>query len=123
MPHVRHALDPSSESGGPGKGYGVIKAAQGVAAHMDFAAKSGDASGSLKTHSAHIIASANNVVAWAKEALAKSGDTSAEGMAKVAELTQWILNGRDANGDGQISWQEGEGGIAQMKQHLGFIGH
>jgi hypothetical protein len=31
------------------------------------------------------------------------------------------LNGRDANGDGKISWQEGEGGIAQMKQHLGFV--
>jgi hypothetical protein len=123
MPHVRHALDAASESGGPGKGYGVIKAAMGVAAHIRFAADAADASGSVKMHAVHVITSANNVVAWAKQALDMSKDTSAASMAKVEELTKWILEGRDANGDGQIGWQEGEGGIAQIKQHLGFMSH
>jgi hypothetical protein len=123
MPHVRHALDASSESGGPGKGYGVLKAAMGVAAHMKFAAESPDATDSIKAHSVHIITSANNVVAWAKEAMGMSKDTSSASMSKVEEITGWILNGRDADGDGKISWEEGEGGLAQMKQHLGFIDH
>jgi hypothetical protein len=123
MPHVRHALDPKSEGGGPGKGYGVIRAAEGVIAHMDFARKAPDAADALKTHSEHIITSARNVVGWARQALDKSKDNSAKSMDEIAQITQWILNGRDANGDGKISWQEGEGGIAQMKQHLGFISH
>ena len=121
MPHVRHALDPQSEpGGGPGKGYGLIKAAEAVIAHMDMARKAGDAADSVKMHSEHVITSAKNVAGWAKEALKKSGDTSAKNMDEIAQITQWIVNGRDANGDGKISWQEGEGGIAQMKQHLGF---
>ena len=40
---------------------------------------------------------------------------------EVAKRTDWILNGNDANGDGNISWTEGEGGLAQIQQHLGFI--
>ena len=123
MPHVRNALDPSVEKSGPGKGYGVIKAAEAVIAHMDMARKAPDANDSLKTHSEHVITSAKNVVGWAKQAMEKSKDVSAKSMDEIAQLTQWILNGRDANGDGKISWQEGEGGIAQIKQHLGFVQH
>jgi hypothetical protein len=123
MPHVRNALDPKAEPNGPGKGYGVIRAAEAVIAHMDMARKAADASDGLKTHSEHVITSAKNVVMWAKQAMEKSKDTSAKSMDEIVQLTQWILNGRDANGDGKISWQEGEGGIAQLKQHLGFIEH
>jgi hypothetical protein len=121
MPHVRNALDPKTEPNGPGKGYGVIRAAETLIAHMDMARKAPDASDSLKMHSEHVITSAKNVAGWAKQAMEKSKDTSAKSMDEIAQLTQWILNGRDANGDGKISWQEGEGGIAQMKQHLGFV--
>ena len=47
--HVRHAIDASSEPSfsGPGKGYGVIKAAGGVAKHINFAAGSSDSSGEV----------------------------------------------------------------------------
>ena len=33
------------------------------------------------------------------------------------EQLGWILNGHDADGDGSISWDEGEGGLAQIKAH------
>lgn len=36
-------------------------------------------------------------------------------------LTLTILNGTDANGDGTIGWQLGEGGLAQAEQHRGFM--
>ena len=123
MPHVRNALDPSVEKSGPGKGYGVIKAADAVIAHMDMARKASDASDSLKMHSEHVITSAKNISGWAKQAMEKSKDVSAKSMDEIVQLTQWILNGRDANGDGKISWQGGEGGIVQLKQHLGFAQH
>ena len=123
MAHVRNALDPSMEKSGPGKGYGVIKAAEALIAHMDMARKAADANDSLKTHSEHAITSAKNVAGWAKQAMEKSKDVSTKSMEEIIQLTQWILNGRDANGDGKISWQEGEGGIVQIKQHLGFVTH
>jgi uncharacterized protein (DUF305 family) len=131
VPHVQNAIDPSVVKSGPGKGYGVLKAAQGVAAHMEFAAKAADATDGLKTHSVHIITSAKNVVRWANEIMTKNGyilggaadSASAHYAGEIAQMTQWILNGHDANGDGKISWEEGEGGIAQIKQHLGFIQH
>lgn len=128
-PHVQHAIDPGVVAQGPGKGYGLIRAAQGVMAHMDFARNSSDASGSTKTHAEHVIRSAKNVVRWGHEIATQSsyivGGTSEFSAGFYAEeivkMTGWILNGRDADGDGQISWQEGEGGLAQIKQHLGFI--
>jgi len=36
-------------------------------------------------------------------------------------LAEELVSGRDANGDGTISWQEGEGGLDQVQQHMGFI--
>ena len=41
--HVIHALDPSVEAKGPGRGYGVVKAASGAAKHIGFAAAAADA--------------------------------------------------------------------------------
>ena len=126
--HVENAVDPSVVKSGPGKGYGVIKAAQGIATHMGFAAGA-DAGDSLKMHSVHVIQCAKNVERWANEIMTKSGyikggasDVASQFYAdEVADMTGWILNGRDANGDGKISWEEGEGGLAQMKAHLGYI--
>ena len=48
--HVLHALDASSESG-PGRGYGLIKAASGCASHIGMAGEADDASDAVKSHS------------------------------------------------------------------------
>ena len=49
--HVINAIDPTIVAQGPGKGYGVKKAAQGVAQHAGFAANAANANDMVKTHS------------------------------------------------------------------------
>ena len=68
--HVLHAVDPSAMAKGPGLGYGVVKAAGGVAKHIQFAAKSSGASKNVKLHATHVAASANNAVDRAKKIVA-----------------------------------------------------
>ena len=127
--HVLHALDPSVEPEGPGLGYGVQPAAQGVAQHVRFAADSEDASDNVKLHATHVEASAGNVVVWSERIVAlgqqvQSASSAAEAAPLVVEietLAQAILAGTDANGDGTVSWEEGEGGLAQAAQHMQFM--
>lgn len=132
--HVRHAIDASTESSGPGKGYGVIKAARGVVKHINFAAGSKDASGNIKKHAKHVATSAGNVVRWSNRILllsenilsAKAGKKKDMKGAKkwvkaIHEATKQILHGFDADRNGKVSWSYGEGGIAQAKQHIGFM--
>ena len=42
-------------------------------------------------------------------------------MHTATALTDAILNGTDANEDGRVGWQEGEGGLAQATTHMGLI--
>lgn len=47
--HVLHALDPALEPLGPGTGYGLMKALDGAANHLEFAREVKDASANLQT--------------------------------------------------------------------------
>ena len=127
--HVVHALDPSVEAEGPGLGYGVRQAAQGVAQHVRFAADSEEASDNVKLHAGHVETSAGNVVAWSERVVelgqqvqaASSAAEAAPLVAEMEDLTQRILAGTDANGDGTVSWEANEGGLAQAAQHMQFM--
>ena len=127
--HVVHALDPSAVDGGPGKGYGLIKAAQGAAQHIGMAGTSDGATDGMATHSAHVKASAENVAMWGQAILEKAelimSATDASAAAEMAHeihaMTTAILEGTDANGDGRVSWGEGEGGLQQAATHLGLM--
>ncbi len=127
--HVLHAIDPGVEPQGPGAGYGLQKAAQGVVAHIGFAAKSADASDNVKLHAEHVGTAAGNVAAWSDEIIAldlavKSAGDAGEAAPKVLEikrLTERIAAGTDAGGDGSVSWKKGEGGLAQAEAHMGFM--
>ena len=129
--HVRHAIDPSKESSaqGPGKGYGVCRASKGVSQHMMLARDAPDATDSVKLHAEHVLASTANVSFWCGKILDKAAQitggaspvASAFFAEEIVEHTNWILDGRDANSDGKISWEEGEGGVAQIKQHLAYM--
>jgi hypothetical protein len=127
--HVIHAIDPSVEAQGPGLGYGVKRAAQGVAQHIQLAAKTEGASKNVQTHAAHVAASAGNVAQWSDELVAlaqkiRGASTAAAAAPLVAELqtrTQQLMTGVDANNDGRISWEAGEGGLQQAQQHMELL--
>ena len=127
--HVLNAIDPSVEPSGPGKGYGVVKAATGAATHIRLAANADGASDNVKLHANHVGTSADNVVQWAKRivelcAEVKATDdeaAAAEAAQEIEKLTQAILNGRDANGDGRTSWGEDEGGLEQAAFHMNLM--
>jgi hypothetical protein len=127
--HVLHAVDPSVEPAGPGLGYGVHRAAQGVAQHVRFAADSDDASDNVKLHATHVETSAGNVVVWSERIVelgqqvqaASSVTEAAPLVVEIETLTQTILAGTDANGDGTVSWEQNEGGLAQAAQHMQFM--
>ena len=127
--HVMHAIDPSVETSGPGKGYGLIKAAQGAATHVRLAANTDDASDNVKLHANHAGTSASNVVMWAERIAelcgqvkaAETAAAAAELAQEIQSLAQAITDGSDANGDGRTSWGEGEGGLAQATQHMNLM--
>lgn len=126
--HVLHAVDAVAERG-PGKGYGLVKAAQGVARHIGMAGESDDASDAVKAHSLHVKTAAENVAAWAQSIQEKAAEVeAATDMAgaralaeEIATMTEAIVSGMDADGNGRISWGEGEGGLAQAAQHLELL--
>ena len=124
--HVLHAIDASTSERGPGKGYGLIVAATGCARHIGMAGESDDASNAVKTHSTHVQTSCQNAVDWAeaikeKAAMIASATdmASAKAMAdEIAAMTQAIVSGMDADGNGRVGWQKGEGGLEQAATHL-----
>jgi hypothetical protein len=127
--HVLNALDPSIEPKGPASGYGVKKAAAGALQHLDFAAKAEGASANVKTHATHVAASLGDAVQWTDQAIAaaqrvRAATTAAEAAPLVKDLvtlTAQIIDGVDANHDGQIGWQTGEGGLTQAQAHMALM--
>lgn len=127
--HVLHAVDPNQQGKGPGMGYGVLKAASGAVKHIGFAAGSEGASGNVKAHAVHVATSANNsaarvkeIVALGKKILAANDAAQAAPLVRrMQRLAMQLLDGKDANGDGKITWKEGEGGLAEASKHMGFM--
>lgn len=127
--HVLHALSPAEGAQGPGQGFGVQRGAEAVSTHIGLAAGTAGASQNVTTHAAHITASAGTVAGWAAEAADVATRTQAAGTAadaaplveQLKTLTNRILVGYDANGDGRIGWEAGEGGLAQVEQHVGLL--
>jgi hypothetical protein len=127
--HVINAIDPTIEAKGPGLGYGVKRAATGIATHIELAAKTAGASPNVVTHANHIATSANNTVARCDQivALAKQVQAATDAPAAAAlisqlvSLTSQLSSGVDANGDGKITWEKGEGGLDQVQQHVNLM--
>jgi hypothetical protein len=102
------------------------KAAQGVAMHIDLAAKTAGASPNVVMHASHVATSARNTVVRADQVLALAkqvqASTSAADAAllinQLVSLTSQLTAGADANGDGKIGWQENEGGLQQAQEHV-----
>jgi len=124
--HVLHAVDPTKIEQGPGAGYGVVRAANGVIQHIEMAGAHETASDNIRTHSVHVATSARNTVARAERVAAlaqeiidtSSVEHAAHLLHELAALTEQLVVGIDANGDGRVGWQEGEGGLDQALQHI-----
>lgn len=129
MAHVINALDPSEVENGPGLGYGVLAAAEGAARHTELAAASEGASDGVKTHATHVATAARSAANHARAAIelaediqdAEDAETAATMLAELTALTDAVLNGMDADGDGRTGWQDGEGGLVQATTHMGLM--
>ena len=127
--HVLHAVDPSVEAKGPGLGYGVRRAVAGAVKHIGFAAGSDDASDNVKLHATHVAASGGNVGGWIDQIVdlgkqiqaASSAGDAAPLVQQMEVLANQLLGGVDADGDGNITWVEGEGGLGEANKHMGFM--
>ncbi len=127
--HVLHAVDPSAVGEGPGLGYGVKNATRGVAKHIGFAAESDEATENVKLHAVHVATSADNTL-WRVDEVALyawqvlAAPTAAEAAPAAKQMlrhTKQLLDGRDANGDGNVSWHQDEGGLKASEKHMGFM--
>lgn len=127
--HVLHAVDPAEIAEGPGLGYGVRRASADVAAQIALAAGAEGASENVRTSTGEIAILARNTLARADEmvALVKAIDGSASAV-EAAPLTErlyvlarQLTSGSDANGDGEIGPQPGEGGLLQIEASIGTM--
>lgn len=81
--HVIHALDPAEAEGGPGLGYGLVKAAERTAHYTELATRSDGAADGIATHGPHVIEATRNAEANARITL----DTAREILERTAEDT------------------------------------
>jgi hypothetical protein len=124
--HVIHAIDPTIVTAGPGRGYGMKKAALGAATHIELAAKASGASQNVITHAAHIATSsrtaaekADAVIALAEKIRAATSATDAAALVEqLVSLANQLTSGVDTNADGQIGWDKPEGALQQAQEHL-----
>jgi len=127
--HVLNALDPSIVASGPGQGYGARKAALGVATHIELAAKTQGASQNVITHANHVATSARNtvqrvdsIIVLAKQVQAATEAAPAAALVnQIVSLTEQLIAGFDANGDGRVTWEAGEGGLQHAEQHVNLL--
>lgn len=123
---VIHAVDPSRIEEGPGLGFGVKAAAQGIVQHIELAASSDGASENVQTHATHVSAAASAVaaraeelVALAEEVLDASDYSTAEGLVtRMRRLADQLVEGEDVDENGEISFDEGEGGLMHVQRHM-----
>ena len=124
--HVINALDPTVVTAGPGQGYGVKKAADGVATHIELAAQVTGASANVLLHSRHIAICARNtiqradaLIALAQKIIASTSAAEAAGLvSELAAMSDQLMNGKDANADGRVGPEVGEGGLNVADDHL-----
>jgi hypothetical protein len=127
--HVLHAIDPTLVPVGPGRGYGMKKAANASASHIELAARAAGASPNVVTHANHIATASREAVARADQAIAiamqiQNAKTAAEAaplVTQLVSLTDQLIKGVDMNADGRITWEKGEGGLQQADEHMKLL--
>jgi hypothetical protein len=127
--HVLHAVDPAAGSMGPGLGYGVKRAAQGVAAHVEMAGAVPGAAPDVTMHALHVATAARTTVSRADQIVtlvkriqaAKSASDASALVSQLVSLANELTLGRDADADGRFEWKEPEGGLSQAEEHVRLL--
>jgi hypothetical protein len=127
--HVLHALDPDEADAGPGRDYGMIEAARRAAHYVELAMVSDGGGEALATHAVHVATAARSAASMGERAVevaqeilaAEDAATAADLLEELTALCEGVVSGVDADGDGRVGWQEGEGGLTQASQHLDLL--
>jgi hypothetical protein len=127
--HVINALDPTVVPMGPGKGYGVKKAATNIAAHIEMAGKGEGATAAQTMHAGHVAAAARStvtradaIIAIAKQIQASTDAKAAAGLVgQMASLCDQLVTGADSNADGKVNFDAPEGGLVQVQEHVNLM--
>jgi hypothetical protein len=127
--HAMHAVDPTVVTSGPGLGYGVKQAAEGVVTHLGMVRDTESASARVKIYARQVIGCAQTTVdrvgqfiTLAERIRAATTATDAAPLLEdLTELADQIINGRDANNDNGIGARYGEGGLEQGRQALSVL--
>lgn len=113
----------------PGDGFGVRAYLDWAKQQTALAAAPG-ASEEVVLHSAHVIVSADNAIAWLTEAedaalRLLSSDSASEAQSHADQMNQLVndvLVGRDLNADNYAAPAPGEGAIQTAYEHAQFMG-
>lgn len=125
--HVVHALDPAVVGGvGPGLGFGVRRAALEAARQMELVTAADSLSENVARHALYVRTSLDDAARWSDEAVAvaqqiqtaRSVAAALPLLRRLVSLCHAIRWGRDADRNGIVSWEEGEGGLAQAEYHM-----
>jgi alkanesulfonate monooxygenase SsuD/methylene tetrahydromethanopterin reductase-like flavin-dependent oxidoreductase (luciferase family) len=114
--HVLHALDPEGRQG-PGLGFGLRRAAEEIAAHIDMAMSANGASESVRTHGPDLRSAARAVAARA-DRIAELGQrvlaaaTAAEAAPLVEEMRVLALELDTGEGN---DLNAGQGGMTHVE--------
>lgn len=127
--NVLHALDPTRIENGPGLGFGLFEASRQTIAHVRMAAGATDASANVRTHAGHVVSCVRNTVERATRMLEITERILATDSAEEADelsdelnaLGFQLRNGVDLNGDGLVTWHEGEGGLYVAQEHMHLL--
>lgn len=125
--HVINAMDPTIIAAGPGLGYGMKKAALGVATHIELAAKAPGASANVILHATHIATAARNAAARADQIVelakqvqaATTTEAATKLLSQIVSLCDQVISGVDEKGDGRVTWQTG--GLQQAQEHIDLM--
>ena len=125
--HVLHAIDPEAIDEGPGFGFGVKQAAARIIYHIEIAAASDHAgSEDVRIHAERVGTLARNtaeraqrIIELVRGIMEANSAEEADPLADELEAVATQLNiGADANGDGEITLEAGEGGLEHAKLQM-----
>lgn len=121
--NVLHAVLPQEGAQGPGLGFGVKRAAEAVATHIEMAVKGPGASETMRKFGPNLGMAARAVAARAQAiadlgARALAAQTAIEAAPLVEQLRTMALEldtGKDVNGSGRIDLDTVEPGMNQLE--------